>query len=81
MIVFGGAGLDGVANANIHILDLPTREWTLGTSGDATHARRNMACAISGDSFVAWGGKLLPVSLYKANAQHYFRYDFNITLC
>ncbi|KAF9144705.1 hypothetical protein BGX30_011726 [Mortierella sp. GBA39] len=57
MIVFGGAGLNGVTNADIHILDLPTREWTLGMSANATHARRNMACATSGDSFVAWGGE------------------------
>ncbi|KAH7051421.1 hypothetical protein BKA57DRAFT_457172 [Linnemannia elongata] len=57
MIVFGGAGLNGVTNAAIHILDLPTREWTLGESANATHARRNMACATSGDSFVAWGGE------------------------
>ncbi|KAG0293160.1 hypothetical protein BGZ96_003217 [Linnemannia gamsii] len=57
MIVFGGAGLDEVANADIHILDMPTREWTRGKSADATHARRNMACATSGDSFLAWGGE------------------------
>ncbi|KAF9538092.1 hypothetical protein EC957_007256 [Mortierella hygrophila] len=57
MIVFGGAGLNGVTNADIHILDLPTREWTLGMSANATQARRNMACATSGDSFVAWGGE------------------------
>ncbi|KAK5801779.1 hypothetical protein F5H01DRAFT_354645 [Linnemannia elongata] len=57
MIVFGGAGLNGVTNADIHILDMPTREWTLGESANATHARRNMACATSGDGFVAWGGE------------------------
>ncbi|KAF9153847.1 hypothetical protein BG015_002515 [Linnemannia schmuckeri] len=57
MIVFGGARLDGVTNADIHILNMATREWTLGKSADASHARRNMACAASGDSFVAWGGE------------------------
>lgn len=68
MIVFGGAGLDEVANADIHILDMPTHEWTLGKSAGAVHARRNMACAASGDSFIAWGGNFL-VYLYKAKMQ------------
>ncbi|KAK5815766.1 hypothetical protein F5H01DRAFT_379489 [Linnemannia elongata] len=57
MIVFGGAGLSGVANADIHILDMLTREWTAGKPADAIQARQYMACAVSGDSFVAWGGE------------------------
>ncbi|KAF9295562.1 hypothetical protein BGZ88_001877 [Linnemannia elongata] len=57
MIVFGGAGLSGVANTDIHILDMLTREWTAGKSADAIQARQYMACAVSGDSFVAWGGE------------------------
>ena len=57
MIVFGGTGLDGIAKADIHILDLPTSKWTTGRPADASQARTNMACAVSGDSFIAWGGK------------------------
>ena len=56
MIVFGGAGLNGIAKADIHILDLATSKWTTGKPADASQARTNMACAVSGDSFVAWGG-------------------------
>ncbi|KAF9133811.1 hypothetical protein BGW39_008854 [Mortierella sp. 14UC] len=57
MIVFGGAGLDGVAKAGIYILDVRTREWTAGQTADPAQARTNMACAASGDSFIAWGGE------------------------
>ncbi|KAF9286838.1 hypothetical protein BGZ88_008869 [Linnemannia elongata] len=57
MIVFGGAGLDGIAKADIYILDLPTSTWTTGKPVDASQARTNMACAVAGDSFVAWGGE------------------------
>ncbi|KAG0075437.1 hypothetical protein BGZ90_009888 [Linnemannia elongata] len=53
---FGGAGLSGVANADIHVLDMLTREWTAGKPADAIQARQYMACAVSGDSFVTWGG-------------------------
>ncbi|KAF9322568.1 hypothetical protein BGZ91_004216 [Linnemannia elongata] len=57
MIVFGGAGLDGIAKADIYILDLPTSTWTTGKPADASQARTNMACAVAGDNFIAWGGK------------------------
>ncbi|KAF9133813.1 hypothetical protein BGW39_008856 [Mortierella sp. 14UC] len=57
MIVFGGAGIDGVAKAGIYILDVPSREWTVGKAADPTQARANMACAVAGDSFIAWGGE------------------------
>lgn len=57
MIVFGGAGLDGVAKAAVHILDVPTRQWTLGKPAGVNQARANMACTVAGDSFIAWGGK------------------------
>ncbi|KAF9383282.1 hypothetical protein CPB97_006607 [Podila verticillata] len=37
----------------LHILDVPTGQWTQGPSGDI---RLYMACVIVGDQFVAWGG-------------------------
>ncbi|KAH7051420.1 hypothetical protein BKA57DRAFT_491227 [Linnemannia elongata] len=55
MIVFGGASLDGIAKADIYILDLPTSTWTTGKPADASQARTNMACAVAGDNFIAWG--------------------------
>ncbi|KAG0058859.1 hypothetical protein BGZ89_000912 [Linnemannia elongata] len=57
MIVFGGAGLDGIAKTDIYILDLPTSTWTTGKPADASQARTNMACAVAGDNFIAWGGE------------------------
>lgn len=58
MIVFGGAGLDGIAKGDIYFLDVATRIWTVGRPADATQARTNMACSVSGDSFIAWGGNI-----------------------
>ncbi|KAK5815764.1 hypothetical protein F5H01DRAFT_194719 [Linnemannia elongata] len=63
MIVFGGAGLDGIAKADIYILDLPTSTWTTGKSADASQARTNMACAVAGDNFIAWGGERSNVNM------------------
>ncbi|KAG9061507.1 Leucine-zipper-like transcriptional regulator 1 [Linnemannia hyalina] len=57
MIVFGGAGLDGVAKGDIYVLDVPTRIWAVGKPADVSQARTNMACSVSGDSFIAWGGE------------------------
>lgn len=56
MIVFGGAGLNGVAKGDIYVLDLPTRVWAVGKPANSSQARTNMACSVSGDSFIAWGG-------------------------
>ncbi|KAG9061505.1 hypothetical protein KI688_007083 [Linnemannia hyalina] len=57
VIVFGGAALNGIAKSDIHTLDVRTLEWTTGKPADANQARQHMACAVSGDSFVAWGGE------------------------
>ncbi|KAF9126237.1 hypothetical protein BG015_004743 [Linnemannia schmuckeri] len=57
MIVFCGAGLNEIAKADIHILDFPTSTWTIGKPVEGKQARTNMTCAVSRDSFVAWGGE------------------------
>ncbi|KAF9910180.1 hypothetical protein EC991_007107 [Linnemannia zychae] len=57
MIVFGGHSIDGVAKAGIYIFDTATAEWAVGKAADPAQARTNMACAVSGDSFIAWGGE------------------------
>ena len=56
MVVFGGSDINGNAKANIYFLDLTTLTWTTGTAAAPNDARANMACAVSGDSFIAWGG-------------------------
>ncbi|KAG0069425.1 hypothetical protein BGZ90_000208 [Linnemannia elongata] len=56
LIVFGGIGMYGFEKSSIHTLDARTLEWTAGNPADTNQGRRLMACAVSGDSFIAWGG-------------------------
>ncbi|KAF9096283.1 hypothetical protein BGX23_011673 [Mortierella sp. AD031] len=57
MILFGGErAIDFAVMSWIYILDVPTMTWTVGKPAPADQARRSMACAVSGDEFVAWGG-------------------------
>lgn len=58
MILFGGD--DGsVSTSSLYILDVPTMTWTQATS--AFEGRSGMACAVSGNSFVVWGGRHLSI--------------------
>ncbi|KAF9931269.1 hypothetical protein FBU30_010498 [Linnemannia zychae] len=57
MIVFGGQrATDWKPLSAIYVLDMNTLQWTAGTPAPAQEARTNMACAVSGDYFIAWGG-------------------------
>ncbi|KAG0071555.1 hypothetical protein BGZ89_010266 [Linnemannia elongata] len=57
MIMFGGQrATDYKAISEIHILDTTTMAWKTGTPAPAQEARRSMACTVSGDYFIAWGG-------------------------
>ncbi|KAH7044337.1 hypothetical protein BKA57DRAFT_538264 [Linnemannia elongata] len=63
MVVFGGYGNYGVGSINkydlntgIYFLDTKTLAWTSGMPANSTQTRANMACAVAGDSFLAWGG-------------------------
>lgn len=58
MILFGGLGVDSVATGSIYILDLPSMEWTQGPPVDALQNRSHMACGVSGDNFLVFGGTL-----------------------
>ncbi|KAG0007190.1 hypothetical protein BGZ80_004959, partial [Entomortierella chlamydospora] len=55
MVIFGGT-LYSSYIPSIYILDLQSLVWSQGTDIDQSLARSRMACATSGDSFVAWGG-------------------------
>ncbi|KAG0375687.1 hypothetical protein BGX24_008772 [Mortierella sp. AD032] len=58
MIVFGGQrATDWKPISGIYILDLHTMEWTSGVAAPLQEARLSMACAVSGDYFIAWGGE------------------------
>ncbi|KAF9122802.1 hypothetical protein BGW39_009483 [Mortierella sp. 14UC] len=52
MLLFGG-GVDGAEIGTLFILDVATMTWSRGPS---SQPRKGMACAVSGDNFVVWGG-------------------------
>ncbi|KAF9154075.1 hypothetical protein BG015_001897 [Linnemannia schmuckeri] len=57
MVMFGGwRAMDYKPISGIHIFDTTTMEWKAGTAAPAQEARRSMACTVSGDYFIAWGG-------------------------
>ncbi|KAF9082568.1 hypothetical protein BGX29_003745, partial [Mortierella sp. GBA35] len=56
MILFGGRINDTVTQGSIYILDLPKRVWTKGPNVNPSQYRSHMACGVSGDNFLAWGG-------------------------
>jgi len=57
MVLFGGVSAKNVPSGGIYVLDLATMGWTQGTP--SVSPRRGMACAVSGDYFVAWGGIIM----------------------
>ncbi|KAF9395703.1 hypothetical protein BGX21_009808, partial [Mortierella sp. AD011] len=56
MILFGGLYAPSLESNGIHILDMATLSWTKGSDVDESTRRNSMACGVSGDNFVAWGG-------------------------
>jgi hypothetical protein len=57
MVVFGGSVKDDTQLDDIYILDMPTMTWSKGSAPPVPLNRSNMACTVSGDNFIAWGGK------------------------
>ncbi|KAG0044700.1 hypothetical protein BGZ83_010077 [Gryganskiella cystojenkinii] len=57
IVLFGGTTLNGPSVANIYTLDVNSMSWTKGPSGDSSQNREQMACSVSGDNFVTWGGQ------------------------
>ncbi|KAF9326177.1 hypothetical protein BG006_010368 [Podila minutissima] len=65
LVVFGGfpatmitniTNMPGDSLSDIYVLDAANLTWTKGQDGGEGRARSSHACAISGDSFLAWGG-------------------------
>ncbi|KAF9285558.1 hypothetical protein BGZ74_001455 [Mortierella antarctica] len=65
LVVFGGfpattitniTNMPGDSLSDIYVLDAANLTWTKGQDGGEGRARSSHACAISGDSFIAWGG-------------------------
>lgn len=73
MIMFGGQrAIDYKPISGIHILDVNTMVWKAGTPAPAQEARRSMACTVSGDYFIAWGGKYHPLFTHKYTLLTFF---------
>ncbi|KAK3804798.1 MAG: hypothetical protein J3R72DRAFT_130096 [Linnemannia gamsii] len=67
IILFGGmATKGGPPVGNIYILDVTSMTWTEGPGGEG---RTLMACSVSGDNFLVWGGKLKKIlcSIWTSN--------------
>ncbi|KAG0018194.1 hypothetical protein BGZ80_007467 [Entomortierella chlamydospora] len=56
MVVFGGQNPTTTQLGGIYILDVPSLAWVEGADIGQALSRSNMACTVSGDNFVAWGG-------------------------
>ncbi|KAG0351100.1 hypothetical protein BG005_009416 [Podila minutissima] len=61
LILFGGSGITAatlftVALSDIYIYDVANTSWAKGADAGKTRARAAHACAVSGDTLIAWGG-------------------------
>ncbi|KAF9101939.1 hypothetical protein BGX27_011273, partial [Mortierella sp. AM989] len=56
MIMFGGQNRAHAPLGGLYILDIQTWTWTKGADIGASLYRNGMACSVSGDYFIAWGG-------------------------
>jgi hypothetical protein len=54
MLLFGG-DTGSASVATLSILDVKTMAWS--KAKDAPDTRSDMACSVSGDNFIVWGGK------------------------
>ncbi|KAF9284703.1 hypothetical protein BGZ88_009833 [Linnemannia elongata] len=66
IIYFGGNGLSSDSVGSIYILDVLKMSWTQGPNVDPSQNRSSMACAVSGDNFIAWGGERWNPTLIKS---------------
>ncbi|KAF9988112.1 hypothetical protein BGZ65_012168 [Modicella reniformis] len=55
MVMFGGLK-DDKSLRDVRILDIATMNWTRGADVPPSDARDGMACAVSYDSLIVWGG-------------------------
>ncbi|KAF9403008.1 hypothetical protein BGX21_007617 [Mortierella sp. AD011] len=56
IILFGGVLRDETKSGSVYILDVQNLTWSKGTDIDSAHKQTGMACAVSGDNLIAWGG-------------------------
>ncbi|KAF8975439.1 hypothetical protein BGZ46_009122 [Entomortierella lignicola] len=56
IVVFGGKTISGQSQGSIYFLNASNLTWVKGADIDPTLNRNGMACSVSGDYFIAWGG-------------------------
>ncbi|KAF9931284.1 hypothetical protein FBU30_010513 [Linnemannia zychae] len=57
MVLFGGLTNSSAAVGGIYFLNISSMAWTLGQAVPSEQNRFGMACAVSGDNFIIWGGQ------------------------
>ncbi|KAF9334262.1 hypothetical protein BGZ91_010923 [Linnemannia elongata] len=57
MILFGGQTSNNDTLGDLYILDMVSMMWNLTQTVPASQSRHSMACSVSGDNFIIWGGK------------------------
>lgn len=56
ILLFGGENSNDPSSGNLHILDVRNMIWSKAAGLDPSLGRSAMACAVSGDNFIVWGG-------------------------
>ncbi|KAG0375082.1 hypothetical protein BGX24_009562 [Mortierella sp. AD032] len=57
ILLFGGLTSTGAAVGTLYTLDVTNMIWSLSESAQPSQNRYGMACSVSGDNFVIWGGQ------------------------
>ncbi|KAF9119457.1 hypothetical protein BGW39_000288 [Mortierella sp. 14UC] len=57
MLLFGGLTSTGTAVGSLYTLDVTNMAWSLSQTTQPNQNRSGMACSVSGDNFVVWGGQ------------------------
>jgi hypothetical protein len=62
MLLFGGHTLDFTSfSKTLYTLNVETMTWSQEQLPITPENRAGMACSVSGDNFIIWGGRSLPV--------------------
>lgn len=72
MILFGGQTFNGATPGSLYTLDMESMTWDLTQTVPTSQSRHSMACSVSGDNFIIWGGKLLPLRLPRYHGRQRF---------
>ena len=56
IVLFGGNNATGISVGILFILDITNLTWTTAESVESAQYRAEIACSVSGDNFIVWGG-------------------------